>query len=207
MKTSCALAFGLTLAALSNFAHSQNTIHDLVAAIDAGIIEVIELRGTGSSTGSAIVGVIQNNSSRQVRINTTLANPLFLGNRSSRSRQNMIAFEIYQRDGGYYSSGRDSFIEVSRNARQSITLVAYCADYEKDNPTSSDQFSIAPIPANLTIVSSKISAYKKANPSAEITIAAQVALWLGQGLTPSQIRETFEFTAADEEQARRILRN
>jgi len=136
MQQTYLIIAALVFATFSGSAHSQGEMSDLESEIEAGRISVEEIHGNGSSSGAAIEGVIRNNTGRTLRLKTTLRRPLYLGNRSSRSSQNMIAFSVYGKGGSYYSDGENDFIEVSPNQKMHIQMIAYCTDYEKDNPTS-----------------------------------------------------------------------
>lgn len=186
-------------------AFAQTTVSDLHDEIQSGRISVENMRGNGSSTGMAINGRIRNTTSRTLRINTNLRQPMYLGNRTSGSRQNMVAFGVYGRSGSYFTDGRSSFIEVLANQSHDIQLLAYCADYEKENPTLADQFVISQVPPEISEITRKIAEYKRRNPDEDSIQAFQVALWLAQGLSPEEIRRTFDFSYQDEIKARRIM--
>lgn len=196
------IALTLMTVSLSN---AQTTVSDLGSELRSGNLSIENLRGTGSSSGLSIQGRIENTTSSPIRIRISLRPAIFLGNRTSRSRQNMIAFSIFQRGGGYYKREGVSYIEFPANQSVAVDMIAYCADFEKENPSSTDSFEAYAVPEELAAVTRKIAAYKNANPDEEVTVAAQVALWLGQGLSPSQIRTTFQFTPSDERKARQIL--
>lgn len=118
----------------------------------------------------------------------------------------MVAYAIYGHDGSYYKGDAGPFISVEANQSINVQLIAYCADHEKENPVSSDNFQMAELPSALRTTAEKIARYKRRFPDAESTVAAQVALWLGQGLTPEEISKTFEFSNHDLAKAREILR-
>jgi hypothetical protein len=179
-------------------------ISNLQAEVAAGRISVEALNGTGGSSGASIRGKIRNTTNSAIRLSTRLAPPLFLKNSSA--RQNMVAYAMYGGDGSYYREGGGSFISVEGNQSLDVQLIAYCADHEKENPAPSDSFRIAELPSRLSTTAEKIARYKQRFPDDEITVAAQVALWLGQGLTPEEIGKTFEFSNQDLAKAREILR-
>lgn len=189
----------------SGSALAQTSISDLQTELQSGRIAVEVMRGNGSSSGMAIEGKIRNTSPRTIRINTDLLRPMYLGNRTSRSRQNMIAFSLYERGGRFYTQGNNSFIEVPPNQSTDVDLIAYCADFEKDNPSSADQFDISEVPPEISGITQKIAQYKRRNPKVDVTIAAQVALWLVQGHSAEEISTTFQFSTQDELKAREII--
>lgn len=205
MRTISLLTAVAAIAILSGPALAQTSISDLQAELQSGRISVEAMRGNGSSSGMSIEGRIRNTSQRPVRISTNLRRPMYLGNRTSRSRQNMVAFSVYERGGTYYTDGRNSYIEVPPNQILDVQLLAYCADYEKDNPSITDQFAITDMPPEISEIVRKIANYKSRNPDEDLTRVAQVALWLAQDLSPAEIRRTFEFSAQDEMKAREIM--
>lgn len=205
MKTKTLLLLIAVIAFCGGPAIAQTTVSDLHAEIQAGRIAVESMRGNGSSTGMAIDGRIRNTTSRTLQINTNLRQPMYLSNRTSGLRQNMVAFSVYGQGGSYYTDGRNSFIKVSPNQSLDVQLLAYCADYERENPHSTDQFDISQVPPEISEITRKISEYKRKNPDDDSIQAFQVALWLAQGLSPEEIRRTFEFSQQDELKARRIM--
>lgn len=207
MQQTYPIIAGLVIATFCGAAHSQDGISDLESEIASGRISVEEIHGNGNSSGMAIEAVIRNMTGRTLRLNTNLRRPLYLGNRSSRSSQNMIAFSVYGQGGSYYSDGESTFIEVHPNQQVDVQMIAYCTDYEKENPSSEDQFAIESVPPQIEGASEKIATYKRRNPNVEVTKAAQLALWLAQGLSLEKIQTTFPFSPYDEAMAREILKN
>lgn len=51
----------------------------------------------------------------------------------------------------------------------------------------------------------RISAYIASNPDTDVTVAAQLAIWLAQDETPADIGARFPFTPADERLARTLI--
>lgn len=201
MNLSALLSLLVIFSLTTNPALAQAPISDLQTEIDSGRISVVSLLGNGNSSGMAIEGAIRNSTERSIRIATNLSRPIYLSNRSSSKSQNMIAFGLYGRDGGYYDDGTTSYIDVPANQSLDVSFIAYCADYEKENPSSSDSFSISEVPANLARAASQIAEYKRNNPDEDIVVAAQIALWFAQGLSSKEIQTTFPFSAADEAKA------
>lgn len=177
---------------------------DLISEIRQGNIRIIELTGNGSSSGGALEGVIRNTTQNDIKLDVHMPNPVYFANNGS--AQNMIATQIYGKDGGYLIEGNKSFILLAPGAQASVMLIAYCADFNLDNPSSNDSFTAESLPSNLENVAHKISTYEEANMNADLTAAAQVALWLAQGETASGISEKFEFTPEDLRVAQEILR-
>ena len=65
--------------------------------------------------------------------------------------------------------------------------------------------TVGSVPATLNGVMSSIGSYARANPDADVTVAAQLAIWLVQDVETTAIRSKFEFTPADEKLARTFI--
>ena len=176
---------------------------DLADLIASGAVSIVNATGNGSSSGNSIDAVLRNNTGRAIEVDVFMRQPIFLTN--SGAGQNMIANMVVGGDGGYMQSDSRSFIELKPSAELSASMVAYCVDFEKENPTAMESFAVAPSPSHLVQVMSRITDYAKANPNAEVTVAAQVAVWMAQGESPDDIAKKFDFTAADEQLARQFL--
>ena len=176
---------------------------DLADLIASGAVSIVNATGNGSSSGNSIDAVLRNNTGRAIEVDVFMRQPIFLTN--SGAGQNMIANMVVGGDGGYMQSESRSFIELKPSAELSASMVAYCVDFEKENPTAQESFAVAPSPSHLVQVMSRVNAYAKANPNADVTKAAQVAVWMAQGESPDKIAEKFDFTAADEQLARQFL--
>lgn len=206
MRQQYIFIFSLTIALLSGAIQAQDKFSDLKSAIVSGNVVISNIHGNGASSGSAIEAVIENRTNSKIRIYTQLDDPLYLGNETSQSSQNMLAFEVYGEGGTYYSDGTNSFIELSPNQRMRVDMTAYCTDYYKDNPSYNDRFKTAATPDDIEDIANKIANYTKRSSVVDITTGAQVALWLGQGLSPNEIKETFPFSSRDQAIAKEILR-
>lgn len=172
---------------------------DFINEIEAGKLSLINARGNGASSGNAVEGYLVNNSLNKKRINVDLSRPLYFVN--SGVGQNMIATKVVARNGGYYSDGKNSFIEINPQERKAITLIAYCVDFYKNNPASYELLSIKPIPSNLYKLFNGITISKENN-----IVAIQLALWLAQGISIGEIRKKFNFSYTDEILARKLIR-
>jgi hypothetical protein len=193
----------LVILACLSAAVGAQTITQLDSDIAGGHVRLVALTGNGASSGFAIEADLVNESASERSIDVFLARPLFLRNRGS--SQNMIATQVILRNGRYSVSGGRSFISLKPGSRTPVSLIAYCADFEKDNPTRSDSFDIGTVPSHLVPVVTRIGKYSEANPNADITIAAQVAIWLAQGESSSAIREKFDYSDRDLALARAFL--
>jgi hypothetical protein len=162
------------------------------------------MRGNGSSSGAALEGRIRNTSSNTARANINLIPPVYFENQGS-SGQNMIGTQIYLDGGGYYTEGDRQFIEINPNSEVNVMIIAYCADFEKDNPSIGDFFSVSGIPQELVDVTWRIASFEAANPDYDTTVPAQVAIWLSQGELAEDIRQKFSFNANDERLAQQFV--
>ena len=175
---------------------------DLAELIDAGLVNVVSANGKGSSSGAAIDGVIRNESTENLKIDIVMSRAVFFQNGGS--GQNMIASMILGEGGKYSAEGEHSFLSLKPSEQVRVTFIAYCADFDKENPTSSEVFTIATAPPNLMGVMRRISAYSRAHPDEDVTAAAQVAVWLAQGISADTTREKFSFSPGDEALARTL---
>jgi hypothetical protein len=157
------------------------------------------IAGAGASSGTVVTATLANTTDSELRIQVDLAEPLFLAN--SGSSQNMVATQVFLEGGRYVSDGKRNFIVLAARSSQRIVFMAYCVDFEKDNPSTSDRFSVAKAPERLRPVMARISAHSQRNPNVDITNAAQAAVWLAQGVPLSEIRTKFSVARADAELA------
>ncbi len=185
-------------------ASAQTTINDLFSEIEGGRVQLESVTGNGGSSGTVINGYLVNEAAAAKRIDVNLSRPLFLINRGS--SQNMVVTGVYLSGGQYSTDGRRSFIALRPKSRTAVTFVAYCADFDKDNPSERDRFAVGSIPPVLEPVMANIRAYVIANPGADVTVAAQAAIWLVQRKSISEIRTRFPVTPAEERLARNFIR-
>ena len=193
----------LTAVGLLETANGQSEVVSLREAMTRGAIAIESVAGTGGSSGTVLHGDLVNHNSAYYSIDVRLDTPLYFRNRSA--GQNMVAVQLYGRDGSYMSDGTRGFVRVGPRARLPITFVAYCADFDKENPTVTDIFAIARMPPEISIVVQKIAAFESASPATDTTVAAQLALWVAQGQTLDEIGERFPFSMEDVAMMREIL--
>jgi hypothetical protein len=174
----------------------------LSEAISGGDVTLIA-NGNGGSSGAAVTGNLRNNKPNEIWIDVILSDGLYL--RNSGSGQNMVATQIFLSDGGYTASGTNKFIRLSPNTNVQIMFLAFCADFERDNPSSSQIFSSAAMPSDIQTISSKISRYMADKFDDDLTIPIQLALWRSQGQSRSDIFEKFDFDDSDWEIATGII--
>lgn len=187
-----------------NTSSASKRVADLLGGIRSGNIALTSTHGIGASTGASVHGHLVNNTDRDIRVAVNLDRPLFMRN-SNRRSQNMLATRVFNRDGTYLREGNQSFITLEANKRIPVTFIAYCVDFEKDNPAGEDLFTVSDVPTELVGISGKIQRYERNNPDADSGVALQLALWLAQGENIREIREKFEFTSRDEQTARRLI--
>lgn len=195
------------LAVLLTFAgavQAETRVYDLGTMINAGKISAQDVVGNGSSSGDSLEGYLVNKTSKEMNLDISLAAPIYF--RNSGVGQNMIALQVYGADGSYQQLGRRSFITLRPRARMPVKFVAYCADYEKDNPSSGETFTGDTLPPELRKVTANINKFSRSNQNTDITKPAQVAIWLAQGISPDDIRKKFPFSPADERLARSFMK-
>ena len=198
---------GLVLAGLicGSGVSAQVAVSDLYGEIVAGRVRLLTATGNGASSGAAVEGYLMNETATERHVGAHLTRPIYLAN--SGAGQDMVATAVYLGDGGYLSDGRHSFITLRPGVRTAVLFIAYCVDFDKDNPSSSDQMVVGSVPSSLVEVMRNIGAHVSANPRADITVAAQVAIWLAQGVDAAVILPKFGFTPADERLARILVGN
>ena len=180
--------------------YAQAPLKDLATEIDAKRIALESATGNGASSGNAVEGYLVNQNSEEVHIDISLLRPLFMRNRGL--GQNMVATRVLLAGGRYFSEDKRSFISLKPKERTPVEFVAYCVDFEKDNPTRTDSFSLETSPASLDHVMKAIIDYSRQNPLKDITVAAQAAIWLADGISIENIRTKFNVSPSDEILAR-----
>ena len=105
--------------------------------------------------------------------------------------QNMVVSGVRGRDLGGGRYAHESHIVISGDEEVTYILSAYCADFEKDNPSEGDRF---------VLVEDRDSVIACiANPGNALSLAtAQAAVWMHTNqMTFSQIRDRFEITESE----------
>ncbi len=166
-------------------------------------ISITKITGMGASSGTSLLGVLVNKSANDIKVSVNLSEPLFFHNWGD--GQNMVATQVLLRNGSYMSSGSESFIVIPGGGSVDVVFMAYCADFEKDNPSPLDKFGVSTVPEKLRDISRSIAAYEKLHLGENLTAAAQVALWLSQGVSAEDIRSRFSFTPLDHQHALAII--
>lgn len=195
---------GMLLWSLGGSLFAQTAISDLRDEIDAGRVQLVSVAGNGSSSGTAITAYLLNETATVKRVDVNLSRPLFLVNTGS--SQNMIGIQVYLSDGAYSRDGRRSYITLRPRVRTGVLFVAFCVDFDKDNPSERDRFSIGTVPPVLAPVMANIRGYISENPNVDVTVAAQAAVWLAQKKSIGEIRSRFPVTSSEERLARQFIR-
>ncbi|MDR1287549.1 MAG: hypothetical protein LBK08_08080 [Treponema sp.] len=191
MRKTAPVFFFAILSAAGLFAQVQ----DLQDALNNRQVS-LSANGSGGSSGASVTGFLQNATSGTLRINTVIRNGLYLRNEGA--GQNMAATGVYLESGEYYFDGENAFIELAGKARTPVIFIAFCADFEKENPSPDESFSLAAMPGAIRAIVSKISRYMADHPDDDAVIAAQIALWISQGETAASIGGKFAFQPEDE---------
>jgi len=169
-------------------------------------VALVEVTGTGGSTGTVLEGYLVNKTPTSKRLAVQFDAPIFLLN--SGSGQNMVATQISERGGRYYIAPEDDerpFIRLEPSEKLPVSLFAYCVDFGKNNPSRDDLLMPRELPAYLLKIMSRISKYEKPSPDASTMNGAQAALWSTQGISLDEIKKKFKLDAEDEAKMREIL--
>lgn len=200
------LLLGIAMAYATPPTNAEADFENLVRAMEADEVALMEVTGTGGATGHVLEGYLVNKTSTTKKLDVQLDLPLFLLN--SGSGQNMVATQIFEKGGGYYiapeNDGRP-FIHLKPKEKLPISLFAYCVDFGKDNPSRNDLLTVGKLPTFLTEIMSRISAYEELPPDTSTMKGAQAALWSVQGVDLDEIKKKFKLDAADEAKMREIL--
>lgn len=183
---------------------SPSGAETLSELLRTGKLEILSMSGNGSSSGAALEGQVFNPTSAPLSVDVHLLEPIYFRNLGQ--AQNMIATRVYEADGGYFVLGDRAFIEVPAGEVMEVLLVAYCADFELDNPGRDSRFVMEEMPPELLDTARKVAAYEASRPDEDAMVALQLAVWLAQGVSPARIERQFTFSPADLSLARLILR-
>lgn len=189
----------------ANFAYADPLTKSLTNEIESGNVSVTGVEGTGGSSGLVLDGQIINNTNKEMNLDIYLTNAIYFINKGR--GQNMYALGVLERSGRFFRAGKKSFIKLGPKKKVAVKFLSYCANFEKDNPGSGEEFLIDVPEPNIKPLLSRISDYHKKYPSRDITAAAQVAIWIAQGESPSAIRSKLEYSQADLELAYQLAGN
>ena len=155
----------------------------------------LKANGNGSSSGTAVYGVITNTTSAEIRVNVIINNGIYLAN--SGAGQNMVATQVLLSGLSYYHDKNNYYIILKSNSATSVVFIAYCADFDRSNPAAAESFAMAATPQDIMEISARISRYMADNFGDDETVAVQLALWRSRGKNRSEIAKVFSFDDDD----------
>jgi len=200
-----ALIFTVSLFTSNLFGQSQGPgIRMLDELLNNGTV-TLTAAGNGDSSGFAVEGVISNTTENRININVNIKDGIYLKN--SGAGQNMVAVQVFLYDGRYYSDGSSYFIIIQPRGSISVVFNAFCANFDLDNPSSSQSFSISSMPANIMNIASRMGKFAVDNFDSDMdyTAAMQLALWRVQGHTRTEIFRKFDFDDDDWDLSAKIM--
>ena len=180
-------------------ATAQSRFDTLNDALAAGDVVLDRIQGNGSSSGMALTASLRNTTNVIQQLSVRLSPALYLRPATS-SAQNMLATEIYRASGEYFLIDEKPVIKIQPRETTSVMFNGYCVNFEKDNPSEADSFTIAQMPSWLVPIASRITSYERSQGRQDdesVVLRAQVALWLAQGHNPEEIRSKFNASDAD----------
>jgi len=186
-----------------NTANADVSTKNLASEIEAGNVSVSGVEGTGGSSGTVLDGYLINNTKKEMNLDVFLKEAIHLINQGR--GQNMYVLGVLERSGRFIRSGKKSFIKLAPKKKIAVKFLSYCADFDKDNPNPGENFVVGTPPQELEPLLARISSYHNKYPGNDITKAAQVAIWIAQGESPSAIHAKFEYSQTDLELAYRLI--
>jgi hypothetical protein len=186
-----ALLFGCAVSQ----AQQEITLKNLSAEIDSGRVALGKIKGTGGSSGPAIDAELTNTTNKEIQLDITLDEPLYLTNQGV--GQNMFVLGVVTQAGGYMIAGSKAFIRLPAKKKVRVMLLSYCADFEKENPAADESFAVGQVEDAIKPVLGRIAAYQRKHPERDITRAAQVAIWMARGEDPDAILKKFRYSRQD----------
>ena len=173
----------------------------LNSALAAGDVVLGSVHGNGSSSGTALDATLRNTTGAPLQLSTRLLPPIYLLS-GTESAQNMLATRVYESGGRFRMVNGEPVIDIPPGETLYIVFNAYCVDFEKDNPSAEDSFTLAEMPSWLAPIANGVVSYEGSlEYDATAMRRAQVALWLAQGEDPQAVRNTFRVSDADMEAA------
>lgn len=167
MLTTPSKIISIALVLLSSFFSGLARGEDLAAAVAAGKVSVT-FHGTGGSTGDAIEVVVTKTRKGGESLELTVPAGTRLTSGNAGSQSMVIASVKGQVFGGnrYIPSAT---IEATSTPKTYV-MDAYCAEFEKDNPSSATRFSLGRVDPVLACILSKASDLSQQ--------ARQAAVWI-----------------------------
>ena len=182
----------------------MRSLNNLIAS---GSVAIQHGRGNGGSTGTVLLASIENMTEQPLNILVHFDAPLFF--RNGGLGQNMLATAVYLSDGTYWlNNSGERYISIgprsSSDGTQAVTFLAYCVDFDKDNPSANDPLAQADLPEHLRQVGDQIVQFDQQNPDYH-GVAPQLALWRAQGLELEDIAMKFSYSNQDVRDMRTLL--
>ena len=113
----------------------------------------------------------------------------------------MLVTRVFLQDGEYFEDGEGPYIPLephgTGHSNTLVSYMAYCIDFEKDNPSASETLYVERITEELLPIAVQIATYEKMYPDVDTTIGAQLALWRSQGLELGEIASIFDYSNID----------
>lgn len=151
---------------------SQTGSESLQAAVAAGRVTVV-FRGTGASSGDAVELTVTKSSKAGPGELVLTVSPGLRLNSSSATAQSMILAKVRGRALGGEQFVAESEIRLSGTDPVTYIIEAYCADFDKDNPSESVTFSLGREDAVLACI---------VKQSGSLSVSAiQAAVWIYTG--------------------------
>lgn len=182
----------------------MRSLNNLLAS---GSVAIQDGRGNGGSTGAVLLASIENMTEQALDVLVHFDAPLFF--RNGGRGQNMLATAVYLSDGSYWrNNSGERYISIgprsSSEGTQAVTFLAYCVDFEKDNPSANDSLARAILPEHLRQVGDQMVRFEQQNPDYQ-GVAPQLALWRAQGLELEDIALKFSYSNQDVRDMRTLL--
>ena len=176
---------------------------NLIDLLKSGQVS-LTTKGKGKSTGLVITGTLRNLTTSQLVVNIYMDQGLYLIN--SGTGQNMLATQVYIKEGMYSYDGVQSYIILPPQSNTEISFLAFCANLNKENPSPNESLTPGDMPSDINSIAAKINKYMKEHAADSTNVVAcQIALWRAQGHSSNEILEHFKFTQNDLNNAHQLL--
>ncbi len=196
----------MTIGGVAGLAHASEAL-TLGEAIDKGLVQaeirgVSGMTGEGTSSGDAIEIKVRNISGRAVTLSLPAGTVL---NSANPGVQNMVVHKVHGVKTGPITFYPASEIRLNVREGKEYLVLAYCLDWDKDNPTASTTFRLGAKPDPDI---HKIMTTLDRLPRNRASIAAvQIAIWAvtSPSLTTQELEARFQASAEDIATARFII--
>lgn len=199
MKNSKATIVFIVSSALLVFSHVITNAQSipLDQAVKDGKVK-IEITGLGGSTGDTILLNVQRQVQETLRLNLT---PGTVFKSTSGNVQNMIGARIKGERVGQVAYLPISEISLPNDKKREYIVEAYCLDFHKSNPGSSDAFILSSPDKRIRNI---IVRGQEDGHSMQVI---QSAIWIDHDkVTPSRLKTRFPVSDKDIETAQKLLK-